>query len=105
MRPVASAVYKQFFEGHEPAALGEDAGFLAYVACRIRNEIGCYLRSELTEAETSERIGRLSVLALEILGTRIELEAWLAGVTRATELSEGPGRFDRATPSVALTDN
>jgi hypothetical protein len=44
-------------------------------------------RFQQEQAHTHAYIGQLAELALEILGSREEVEAWLKAATRATELS------------------
>ena len=65
------------------ARSGNEGRFLAYVACRINREVD---RFQQEQAHTHEYIGQLAELALEILGSRDKLEAWLKAATRAREV-------------------
>jgi hypothetical protein len=59
--------------------------FLDYIASRINWEVGRFRLAEQTEAETGAHISALADLALEVLGSRSEVEAWLQMVTEAPE--------------------
>jgi hypothetical protein len=85
---VGSPVCKQVQSDLALAAIGENEVFLAYVACRIKCEIGSSLRRELPDVDTSERIGRLAEVAFELLSSRVEAEAWLEGIACATDLPD-----------------
>jgi hypothetical protein len=60
--------------------------FLLYVACRINCEVGRFQRGEQDQVRTRAQISLPAERALEILGNRHELEAWLEAATRAMEL-------------------
>lgn len=73
--------------GENTLRLSESEGqFLLYVTCRINLEVGRFQRGEQDQARTRAQISLLAERALEILGNRHELEAWLQAATRATEL-------------------
>ena len=73
--------------GVNTLVISESEGrFLLYVACRINCEVERFQRGEQDEARTRTQISLLADRALEILGNRHELEAWLEAATRAMEL-------------------
>jgi hypothetical protein len=73
--------------GENTLVISESEGnFLLYVACRITCEVERFQRGEQDQARTCAQISLLAERALEILGNRQELEAWLEAATRATEL-------------------
>ena len=55
--------------------------FLTYIACRIDCEMARLQWCEQSETETCVNIDRLATRALEILGSKDELEAWLEAAT------------------------
>jgi hypothetical protein len=59
--------------------------FLDYIASRINWEVGRFRLAKQTEAETGAHISALADLALEVLGSRSEVEAWLQMVTEEPE--------------------
>jgi hypothetical protein len=85
---VTSPVCKPVESDLALAAIGENELFLAYVACRIKCELGSCLRRELPDVETTERIKQLAEVGFELLSSRVEAEAWLKGVACATELPD-----------------
>ena len=68
---------------------GNEERFLAYIACRIDRAVDLFQHGKRQEAYTCADIMQLAKLALEVHGSRDEVEAWLKTATRATEFAWG----------------
>jgi hypothetical protein len=88
----------QKFQDGQAAREGDEESFLAYVACRIDRAVDLFQHGKRQEAHTCADILQLAKLALEVHGSRDELEAWLKTATRATEFTWGRlfSRSDRS---------
>ena len=64
--------------------------FLTYIARRIDCEVAHCQRCEQSAAQTRVNIDRLATCALEVLGSKDELEAWLEAATSKTALPRLP---------------
>jgi hypothetical protein len=62
-----------------------EGAFLTYLARRIDLEVWRWKRNEQGNRETRANIERLASLALEILSSSDEVEAWLEAATREPE--------------------
>jgi hypothetical protein len=82
----------------EPVMDESEGRFLAYIACRINHEVGRFQREEQCATRTRAHIRLLAHRALEILGGRDELDAWLNAGTQVTELLWAPGVKVRPSP-------
>jgi hypothetical protein len=60
--------------------------FLTYIARRIDDEVARCQRCKQSAAQTRVNIDRLATCALEVLGSKDELEAWLEAATSKTAL-------------------
>jgi hypothetical protein len=67
--------------------------FLTYIARRIDHEVARWQRCVQSAAQARLNIDRLAACALEILGSKDELEAWLEAATSKTALPRLPSNF------------
>ena len=85
----------------EPVLDESEGRFLAYLACRINCEVDRFQREE-----QCAQIRLLADRALQILGSRDELDAWLEAATRVTELTRASAFRSEAsvgqTPSTTM---
>jgi hypothetical protein len=64
--------------------------FLTYIARRIDHEVARCQRREQSAVQARVNIDRLATCALEVLGSKDELEAWLEAATSEPALPRLP---------------
>jgi hypothetical protein len=64
--------------------------FLTYIARRIDHEVARCQRCEQSAVQARVNVDRLARCALEVLGSKDELEAWLEAATSAPALPRLP---------------